>query len=511
MLQRLAFDRPHPLHDTATTRRLEAAASRSSPAHALMQRAGAAVARLATAIAPHAGTIWLACGPGNNGGDGLEAAALLHQAGRQVVVSWAGRPETAPADALASWQRARDAGVPFQDDAPTDLGPHDLCIDALLGIGLSADQQGRAPQAHLQHLLNRLRTGTAPVLCVDVPSGLIADTGQFAPGLAPSSVRTRPASPRQTLSLLTLHPGLFTSLGRDEAGQVWFDDLGVDSTQEPPVAWLSAPARPSTRAHASHKGSHGDVAVIGGEGLSARGMGMTGAALLAASAALHAGAGRVMLSLLDGGALQADLLQPECMLRRFDALALEHATVVCGCGGGQAVRAVLPEVLQRARRLVLDADALNTVAEDTALQEQLSRRADRHGNGATVITPHPLEAARLLGSDTGSVQADRLQAAAALARRYRCAVVLKGSGSVVAALGQTPRINPTGNGLLATGGTGDVLAGLLGAALAALPEDDADAAFEAALRACWMHGATADAWPAGQALTASALARALVP
>lgn len=511
MLQRLAFDRPHPLHDTAATRRLEAAASHSSPAHALMRRAGAAVARLATAIAPHAGTIWLACGPGNNGGDGLEAAALLHQAGRRVVASWAGRPETAPADALASWQRARDAGVPFQDDAPTDLDPHDLCIDALLGIGLSADRQGRAPQADIQRLLNRLRTSTAPVLCVDVPSGLIADTGQFAPGFAPSSASTRPASLRQTLSLLTLHPGLFTGLGRDEAGQVWFDDLGVASMQEPPVAWLSAPARPSTRAHASHKGSHGDVAVVGGEGLSARGMGMTGAALLAASAALHGGAGRVMLSLLDGGALQADLLQPECMLRRFDALALEQATVVCGCGGGQAVRAVLPEVLQRARRLVLDADALNTVAEDGALQQQLSRRADRHGSGATVITPHPLEAARLLGSDTGSVQADRLQAAAALARRYRCAVVLKGSGSVVAAPGQTPRINPTGNGLLATGGTGDVLAGLLGAALAALPGDDADAAFEAALRACWMHGAAADAWPAGQALTASALARALVP
>ncbi len=509
MLQRLAFDRPHPLHDAAATRRLEAAASSSSPAHTLMQRAGAAVARLADAIAPHAGTIWLACGPGNNGGDGLEAAARLHRAGRRVVVSWAGRPETAPADALASWQRARDAGVPFQDDAPADLGPHDLCIDALLGIGLSADRQARAPRADLLRLLNRLRTSTAPVLCVDVPSGLIADTGQFASGLAPGAALTPPASPRQTLSLLTLHPGLFTGLGRDEAGPVWFDDLGATSMQETPAAWLSAPARPSPRAHASHKGSHGDVAVVGGEGLSARGMGMTGAALLAASAALHGGAGRVMLCLLDGGALQADLLQPECMLRRFDALALERATVVCGCGGGQAVRAVLPEVLQRARRLVLDADALNAVAEDPALQEQLGRRADRHGSGATVITPHPLEAARLLGSDTGSVQADRLQAATALARRYRCAVVLKGSGSVVTTPGQTPRVNPTGNGLLATGGTGDVLAGLLGATLAAMPEDEADAAFKAALRACWMHGAAADAWPAGQALTASTLARAL--
>jgi ADP-dependent NAD(P)H-hydrate dehydratase / NAD(P)H-hydrate epimerase len=509
MLQRLAFDRPHPLHDTAATRRLEAAAIRLSAPHTLMQRAGAAVARLAEAIAPHAGTIWLACGAGNNGGDGLEAAALLHQAGRRVVVSWTGRPDTAPANALASWQRARDAGVLFQEDAPSDLGPYDLCIDALLGIGLCASRQGRAPQADLLHLLRRLRTSTAPVLCVDVPSGLIADTGQFAPGLAPDAAHRPPASPRQTLSLLTLHPGLFTGLGRDEAGTIWFDDLGVASLQEPPAAWLSAPARPRTRAHASHKGSHGDVAVIGGEGLSARGMGMTGAALLAASAALHGGAGRVMLSLLDGGVMQADQLQPECMLRRFDALVLEQATVVCGCGGGHAVRAVLPEVLRRSLRLVLDADALNAVAEDPALQDQLCRRADGIGSGATVITPHPLEAARLLNSDTGSVQADRLQAAQELASRYRCAVVLKGSGSVVASPGQEPRINPTGNGQLATGGTGDVLAGLLGAVLAAMPEGTADAAFTAALRACWMHGEAADAWPASQALTASALARAL--
>ncbi len=513
MLQRLAFDRPHPLHGTAATRLLEATALARWPAHTLMQRAGRAVAQLAQALAPHADTIWVACGPGNNGGDGLEAAALLRQAGRRVVATWLGSPDAAPADALASWRRACAAGVEFSDDAPAQLGPQDLCIDALLGIGLSADRPGRVHQGALLRALGRLRATAAPVLCVDLPSGLVADTGQFASGLEPDAAEPAapPRSPRCTLSLLTLHAGLFTALGRDEAGTVWFDDLDVPAADEAPIALLSAPPASTPRAHASHKGSHGDVAVVGGEGLAARGMGMTGAALLAASAALHGGAGRVMLSLLDSGVLQADLLQPECMLRRFDALALDKVTSVCGCGGGFAVRAVLPQVLQHAQRLVLDADALNAVAEDPALQNQLAGRADRQGSGATVITPHPLEAARLLGCDTRSVQADRLAAATALAKRYRCAVVLKGSGSVVAAPGQLPRINATGNGLLATGGTGDVLAGLLGALLAGQPQDTPAAAFEAALRACWLHGAAADAWPAGRALTASALARALAP
>ncbi|WP_311220610.1 MULTISPECIES: NAD(P)H-hydrate dehydratase [unclassified Acidovorax] len=509
MLQRITSHHSHLLHDTAATRRLEQSAAAQCPAHTFMQRAGLALARLAQALAPHAPTIWLACGSGNNGGDGLEAAANLRRAGRHVVVTWLGTAASSPADALASWQRAQDAGVTFLPDAPEDLGQDDLCIDALLGIGLSSALRDRPSRANLDllRLLQRLQTTAAPVLCVDAPSGLLADTGQFAPGLEPVAPASR--SPRHTLSLLTLKPGLFTGMGRDVAGTVWLDDLGASPGSELPSAQLTAAASASPRAHATHKGSFGDVAIVGGEGLQARGMGMTGAALLAASAALHGGAGRVMLSLLDAGALQLDALQPECMLRRFDALALEALTVVCGCGGGDAVRTVLPSVLRDTRRLVLDADALNAIAQDPALGEQLADRASRQGNGATVLTPHPLEAARLLDTDTRSVQADRLRAARQLAERYRCAVVLKGSGSVVTAPGQVPRINPTGNGLLATGGTGDVLAGLLGALLAAMPADQAHAAFLAAERACWLHGSVADHWPADKALTASELARAL--
>lgn len=505
-MHRITAHQPHPLFHTAATRRIEQAAATTRPPHTLMQRAGLAVAQLAQALAPHARTVWIACGPGNNGGDGLEAAMHLRRQSRNVVVTWLGHPDKAPPDAKASWQRAQAAGVAWADAPPADLGPQDLCIDALLGIGASSSPQGpiRVPDARLVACLHALQHSPAPVLAVDLPSGLDADTGQFTAGFAPpASPHHHPHMPspeRHTLSLLTLKPGLFTAAGRDAAGQVWWDDLGADPGHEAPTAWLCGPPLPAHRTHASHKGSYGDVAVVGGEGLAARGMGMAGAALLAASAALHSGAGRVLVALLDEGHLQLDLQQPELMFRRFDALALEQLTVVCGCGGGQAIARVLPEVIIRAARLVLDADALNTVATEAALHALVVARG-QHGQ-PTVITPHPLEAARLLGLTTAEVQADRLGAAQQLAAQFNCVAVLKGSGTVVAAPDRVPAINPTGNARLATAGTGDVLAGMVGAHLAA-----GASALRAASEAVYQHGQAADAWPAGQALTASALAR----
>ena len=495
----------HPLFNTAATRRMEQQAAATLPPHSLMQRAGLAVARLAQALAPHARTVWLACGPGNNGGDGLEAAMHLQRAGRRVVVTWLGTPEHAPADARQSWQRALAEGVMWADEAPPGMTAADLCIDALLGIGISSTAPARAPDHRLLALLAALQHNPAPVLAVDLPSGLDADTGQFAAGLA---LPTAPASrqqppPRHTLSLLTLKPGLFTAAGRDAAGSVWLDDLGISPEQEPPSAWLAGPALPSPRSHASHashKGSYGDVAIVGGEGLAARGLGMTGAALLAASAALHAGAGRVLVALLDDSRMALDGAQPELMFRHFDALALEQLTVVCGCGGGEAVRAVLPAVLAKAARLVLDADALNAVASDAALRAGVLSRTTR--GLPTVLTPHPLEAARLLGLSAAEVQADRLHAAQLLAEQFDCVAVLKGSGTVIAAPGQPPILNPTGNARLATAGTGDVLAGMVGAHLAA-----GAPALRAASQAVYQHGLAADRWPEGRALTASALAR----
>ncbi|HSC63882.1 MAG TPA: ADP/ATP-dependent (S)-NAD(P)H-hydrate dehydratase, partial [Caldimonas sp.] len=191
----------------------------------------------------------------------------------------------------------------------------------------------------------------------------------------------------------------------------------------------------------------------------------------------------------DGGAGAIDPLRPELMFRRAwsasDASVIAAATVVCGCGGGDAVRATLPRLLSLAPRLVVDADALNAIAADPSLLA-LTVARERRGH-ATIMTPHPLEAARLLGATAASVQADRVGAARELAARARSVVVLKGSGSVVAAVGEPVRINATGNASLASAGTGDVLAGWIGGRWASL----AASAFDVATRAVIEHGAAA--------------------
>jgi hydroxyethylthiazole kinase-like uncharacterized protein yjeF len=468
-----------------------------------MQRAGLACARLALAVAPHARCIWVAAGPGNNGGDGLEAALHLHQWGKEVVVNLIASSGPGPVDAQAALQRAQQAGVRIQSSLPTEwlpqMGPQDLCIDALLGIGAT-----RPLSDDLLACVQAMHNCWAPVLAIDVPTGLNPQSGQWLDGDSGNSGDILCVRANHTLSLIAVQAGLLMGHGRDASGQIWLEDLGYRPSQHsvPPLAWLNQPYTSAPKPHASHKGSHGDVAVIGGEGMAAHGMGMTGAAALAATAALHAGAGRVILSLLSGQA--SDNAPPDVMQREFRRLELEKLHVVCGCGGGTAVQAVLPEVLQRSRCLVLDADGLNAVAQDSALQDALRQRAAHTVWHATVITPHPLEAARLLGCNTQQVQNDRLKAAQELAERFQCSVVLKGSGTVIAAPGHTTRINITGNGQLAIGGTGDVLAGLVGARMA-----QGLSAFDAACSAVAQHGQVADTWPQGEALTASRLAQKL--
>lgn len=478
-MDRIRPTRAWALFDAAASRAVEHATAARLPPHALMQRAGLAVAKLALAVAPHAKTIWVACGPGNNGGDGFEAAMHLRSWGKNAVVTWAGDEGRAPADALASAQRARAANVPFVQQVPADW---ELAIDAMLGLGAARPLQGR-----LAEWAALMTSGARPVLAVDLPSGLDADTGAGDPVRA-----------TYTLCLLTLKPGLFTGGGRDAAGQVWFHDLGLAHPAATPTAWLARPPAAPARLHASHKGSYGDVAIIGGAA------GMGGAALLAATAALHAGAGRVFACLLDPGAPGFDPAEPGLMLRPWRSLDLSAMTVACGSGGGDAVREVLPAALGTARALVLDADALNAIAADTQLQSLLKARAQRQR--PTVLTPHPLEAARLLACSAAQVQADRLAAGRELVQRFGCVVVLKGSGTVIAGPQRAPLINPTGSARLATAGTGDVLAGLLAARLAT-----AASAFDAAAAAAYEHGQAADGWPAGQALTAGALARSVRP
>jgi len=245
--------------------------------------------------------------------------------------------------------------------------------------------------------------------------------------------------------------------------------------------------------------------------------GMVGAALLASRAALAAGAGRCYVHLCAPPAIRFDTLQPELMLRPAAAIrglqAAPQATVLAGCGGGEAVIEWLAPAMALAPRLVLDADALNAIAADAMLQRLLQQRGAR--GRPSVLTPHPLEAARLLGSTTAEVQADRRRAAQALAERFGAVVVLKGSGTLVAARGRTLRVNPTGDARLSTAGTGDVLAGWTAGLWASQPVaevDDPDAATaqagEVAAAAVFLHGAAC----APEASTAlPVLASALIP
>lgn len=482
-MQRVHFHQPQALYDLAATRRLEHQAQQALPPHTLMARAGLAVARLALAVAPHAQHIWVAAGPGNNGGDGLEAAMHLQRWGKQPVVSWLGTPDQAPEDTKTSYLNAMGAGVPFVDTPPENF---DLCIDALLGIG----SQLREPVERMAGWIAHINSHGAPVLAVDVPTGLQADTG------ASCAIHVKAS---HTLSLLTLKPGLFTGHGRDLAGCVWLDDLQHSQAGAAPLApsaWLTGEPTTVARAHASHKGSYGDVVVVGGA------KGMSGAALLAGSAALHGGAGRVFVSLLDDRAMPLDPNLPELMFRHLETLALGGMSVVCGCGGSTDIAGHLPRLLNSTANLVLDADALNAVAQSEPLQALLRARGQQQRT--TVLTPHPLEAARLLACSTADIQANRLDCARQLAQLFACTVVLKGSGTVIAQPDRAPFINPTGNAKLATGGTGDVLAGLIGARLAQGLND-----FDAACQAVYQHGQVADRWPQRQALTASQLAKAL--
>ncbi|HEU4842832.1 MAG TPA: NAD(P)H-hydrate dehydratase, partial [Burkholderiaceae bacterium] len=277
-------------------------------------------------------------------------------------------------------------------------------------------------------------------------------------------------------------PGLHTCDGRDYAGQVTVARLDLDPARFNPVRlhlnevdFFARHLR--ARRQNSHKGSYGNVAVVGGA------RGMAGAPILAARAALHAGAGRVFAVFADD-APAYDSVQPELMCRAAAGFDLDSALLVLGPGLGTAPQAVelLKRSLASGSALVADADALNLIGADPALQAAMAQRS-----GASIVTPHPLEAARLLGIPVGAVQADRVAAARKLAALLNATVVLKGSGSVIAAPGGHAVINTTGNPALATAGTGDVLAGLCGSLLAqGWPQ------WEAALAAVWLHGMAAD-------------------
>jgi len=481
-----------PVLTLAELREVEAQGARSEPP--LMERAGRATAEMARRMAADTGArILVVAGPGNNGGDAWVAAARLLESFHKVVLL-----DVSGSDPRAAEARAAKAAFVARRGEIVEQWPEGsppaLIVDGLLGIGLLRDVD-----AKVAAIIDHMNAARAPILAIDVPSGLDATTGH---------IRGKAVRATRTLTFIAHKPGLHTLDGPDHCGEVVLDDLGLAAeVAQRARGELLRPADVAKwlepRRRNSHKGDFGTVGIVGGN------RGMVGAALLAARTALFAGAGRVRVGLLAPDALTVDPEYPELMLRPVDD-AMEADALVMGPGAGrspsatsvsQFERTLLPAALASTEPLVLDADALNVVAFNDTLRGDLLRR-----KAPTIATPHPAEAARLLRRDTSEVQADRLDAALALSRTLNLHVVLKGAGSICASPDGSFAINTTGNPGLASGGTGDVLAGLIGALLCQGLE-----APKALRYAVCLHGAAADSLvgrvigPVG--LTASEIAR----
>ncbi|RPI42130.1 MAG: NAD(P)H-hydrate dehydratase, partial [Betaproteobacteria bacterium] len=438
----------------------------------LMELAGRATAELARDLLPdQGGSVLVFAGPGNNGGDAFVAARYLKQWWYRVAVVFAGDPFKLPTDAAKALQAWRDCGGDVHDLVPSERR-WDFVIDGLFGIGLTRELTDKP--AELVSFINELGM---PVLAIDVPSGLEADSGR---------VMGRAVRADHTVTFLGLKPGLFTLDGPDHCGQVHLRTLGLDASKVTEASGalldrsLLAIALPPRKAN-SHKGTYGSLGIIGGAA------GMAGAAWLAGRAGLRLGAGRVYVGVLDASAPALDTGQPELMVRAADSiLKLEHVTALAvgpGMGQAAAAKGVLKNAIRAHVALVMDADALNLLAQDGILRRAVMRRP-----APTVLTPHPMEAARLLGTTTAKVQESRVEAAIELARRLNCEIVLKGVGSVCASPKGSWQINPSGNPGLASAGQGDVLTGIIGALLA--QGCDAPTALRAGV---YLHGAAADA------------------
>ncbi len=456
-----------PLFKVATLRSAEAAAQAPLPAGELMRRAGRAAAAILGENAKP-GHWCVVCGPGNNGGDGYAVAAELQARGREVTCVRPAKTAPTTTDACAAFARWTAGGGRVVDDMPSTTRFIGV-VDALFGIGLSRPLDGVWAEA--SEWINRRRTESL-IAALDVPSGLDADTGAWVGGIPGVSAAT-------TITFIGDKPGLHTGDGVDAAGQVRVESLDVavpaGDAQLATRGDLAKLFQP--RARNSHKGTFGSVAVVGG------GRGMVGAALLAGRAALRLGAGRVYVTLLGAPEFTVDPQQPELMFRAPDDLP-EVEAIVVGCGLGQegAAHRALQQALARPCALVIDADALNLIAVDDSLRTLLRQRAAQ-----SLVTPHPLEAARLLGCGAGEVQRDRLGTASRLATATGAIALLKGAGTVVAGPAGRISINSTGSPALATAGSGDVLAGMLGALLAQGLD-----AWHAAVAGAWLHGAAVD-------------------
>ncbi len=461
-----------PLYTAAQVRELDRVAiqERGIAGYELMCRAGQALADCAARRWPQLRRVCIVCGAGNNGGDGYVLGRLLRDAGIQVTLLTLADPDTLRGDAAQAAGDYRAAGgvvAAYAGELPQDA---ELLVDALLGTGLDRPVEGRYRAA-----IEALNRHPAPLLAVDVPSGLHADTGAIL-GVA--------AQAACTLTFIGRKRGLYTGSGGQYAGSVEFADLAVppdiyatqraavELVDRPPLVQLLAPRRRD-----AHKGAFGHLLVVGGNA------GMGGAARLAAEAAARCGAGLVSVATR---AVHAPVLNagcPELMVHAVERAAelaplLARATVVVvgpGLGRSAWSQQLLGRVLDTDLPLVVDADALNLLAQDPL------RRAD------WILTPHPGEAARLLAQSSAEIQRDRCAALQRLMADYGGSIVLKGAGSLIGDAAAGMRLCARGNPGMASGGMGDVLSGVLGALLAqGLPR------FDAATTGVWLHAVAAD-------------------
>ena len=437
------------------------------------------------------GQVLILAGPGNNGADALLSGLVLAERGYRIGVL---APTLKPGTGKPVAQLNRDILNQYEHqqlpigqyaDILQALRRSRLVIDGLLGLG-----QSRPLEADLHALVNQINSHRIPVLSVDVPTGLDASTGSILGGNTGICLRAT-----RTITLLRNKPGLHTGAGKEHAGLVILNRLGCHDSASADGELFDAglaEALLPRRALNSHKGSFGSVLIMGGA------QGMQGAALLAATGAQAGGAGKVFISSPNQPIFVAD--QAQWMSRDWPPTMkdIDATAIGCGLGKSEAARLALNLCLQSDIPVVLDADALNMLAEGDADRGRFERRT------TTVMTPHPLEAARLLGCSTAEIQADRCAMALQLAREFSSVVILKGAGSVIASPDGLWSINGTGTPTLAVAGTGDVLAGLTAALLA-----QGMSAWNAARLAAFSHGRAGELMqhhlPAGSGLVAAEL------
>lgn len=445
-----------PLYSAAQSRELDRRAiAAGTPGYVLMQRAGQAAFQYLREHWPAATRIVVLVGRGNNGGDGYVLANLAWSQHLDVRLLTVGDHEQLRGEVAEAASDATRARVPEASWNGT-LPEADIYVDALFGTGLN-----RAPAGDFPAAIAALNASGKPVLALDIPSGLIADTGH-APGAVVQAAAT--------ITFITLKAGLLTGRGPALTGPLHLDTLDLPADLGNgivPMALELAPWQLASwlprRSRDAHKGQHGHVLVVGGN------HGMAGAVALAGEAALRAGAGLVSVATRPGHLMMLNTRRPELMCHGISKSAelaplLARADVIVlgpGLGQDDWASSLYGAVLDSGKPLVLDADGLNLLAQ------QPDKRSER------ILTPHPGEAARLLGTTSREVQTDRFAAAHALQERFGGTVVLKGAGSLVATA-TAIQLCPYGNPGMGSGGMGDLLAGVIGALRAqGLAADDA--------------------------------------